>query len=77
MKSITSIILAAFLVLLQVTNGLHFYLRTGETRCFFEELPQDSLVVGKIDASEYNEATNDYHKNQNLRVEITVDVCIF
>lgn len=75
MNSIVSIVLSVFLLLSQA-NALHFYLKTGETRCFFEELPQDALVVGKIDVYELNQNTNDYHKSPYLGLQITVDVCI-
>ena len=35
----------AFL-LATVANALHFYLDAGETRCFIEELPTDTVVEG-------------------------------
>lgn len=28
------------------TNALYFYMDGRQTRCFFEELPKDTLVVG-------------------------------
>jgi hypothetical protein len=28
-------------------SGLYFYLKEGESRCFLEELPPDTAVVGK------------------------------
>lgn len=64
------------LVLLNLSNALHFYVKTGETKCFFEELPEDTLVVGKIDAYEKQDNGNEYFKNSNLKVQITVEVCI-
>lgn len=65
--------LAVLLLLVNHALGLHFYLHTNEMRCFFEELPEDALVVGKIDATEYSEHTNGYVKNNNLYLQITVD----
>lgn len=73
MKSFIATFVTALLVLVQFTNGLHFYLKTGETRCFFEELSQDTLVVGKIDATELTN-NGDYVKNHNLQLQITVEV---
>lgn len=64
--------ITVLLVLAQFTNGLHFYLKTGETRCFFEELSQDTLVVGKIDVTELSH-NGDYIKNNNLQLQITVE----
>ncbi|MCP8719301.1 MAG: emp24/gp25L/p24 family protein [Asgard group archaeon] len=74
--SITQII-STLLALLHLTSALHFYVKTGETKCFFEELQEDTLVVGKIDAYEKQENGNEYFKNPNLKVQITVEVCIF
>ncbi|KAF8001093.1 hypothetical protein HF325_004882 [Metschnikowia pulcherrima] len=54
-------------------SALHFYLQTGQTRCFYEDLPSDALVVGKLDAYEYDERMDDYMKNDNLKLKITVD----
>lgn len=54
-------------------SALHFYLNTGEVRCFYEDLFADALVVGKLDAYEYDERVNDYFKNDNLKLKITVD----
>ncbi|OBA19592.1 hypothetical protein METBIDRAFT_33238 [Metschnikowia bicuspidata var. bicuspidata NRRL YB-4993] len=65
-------VLAVFVWVSHVT-ALHFYLLTGQTCCFYEDLTSDSLVVGKIDAYEYDERMDDYSKNPNLKLKITVD----
>lgn len=65
--------LLALFVWMSHVSALHFYLKTGEIRCFYEDLPADSLVVGKVDAFEYDERTNDYFKNSKLKLKITVD----
>lgn len=68
--------IAVFLALLfvSVTNALHFYVATEETKCFYEELPKDTIAVGKFAVYEYSPETNDYvENNDNLKVEITVD----
>lgn len=67
--------IAALVMLLQLSNALHFYVKTGETKCFYEELPENTLVVGKIDAYEKQDHSNEYFKNPNLKVQITVEVC--
>ncbi|EGW30879.1 uncharacterized protein SPAPADRAFT_62783 [Spathaspora passalidarum NRRL Y-27907] len=66
------LILALFFVF-QITQALHFYVKTGETKCFYEELMQDTLVVGKVAAYEKRENSDEYVQNHNLRVQITVD----
>lgn len=73
MNSFIAKFVTVLLVLVQFTNGLHFYLKTGETRCFFEELSRDTLVVGKIDATELNN-NGGYVKNNDLQLQITVEV---
>ncbi|KAK6460513.1 membrane protein [Scheffersomyces coipomensis] len=73
LNSVTSKIIALVLIFAQLSNALHFYLNTGETRCFFEELPEDTLVVGRIDAYEKNDHNGEFDRNSNLRVQITVD----
>lgn len=64
------------LLFVQATTALHFYLETGEARCFFEELPKDTLVVAKVKALEYDSNSKDFVANRNLKLEFTVDVCI-
>lgn len=66
-------LLVAFFCLFSQAFGLHFYLNTNEVRCFYEELPEDTLVVGKIDAYEKKDQTETYVKNENLYLEITVE----
>ncbi|EMG49771.1 Serine/threonine-protein kinase RIO1 [Candida maltosa Xu316] len=43
-----------------------------QANCYFG-LPEDTLVVGKIDAYEKQDGTNEYVKNPNLKVQITVE----
>lgn len=40
-------LLAALFALAQTAHGLYFYLQAGAERCFLEELPRDTIVVGK------------------------------
>ncbi|KAF3990263.1 hypothetical protein FT663_01041 [Candidozyma haemuli var. vulneris] len=68
-----NVVLTALLFVVAQVSALHFYLPTGNTRCFFEDLPARALVVGKLEAFEYSETTNEYFKTNNLRLQITVD----
>jgi hypothetical protein len=43
---------SAFMLLLVAllalpTNAVYFFMKSGEVKCFYEELPKDTLVVGK------------------------------
>lgn len=59
----------------QIASALHFYTFPGETRCFYEELPKGTVVVGKFDAY-VNTKGDEYDNNPNLKLAITVDVSI-
>ncbi|ODV80996.1 uncharacterized protein CANTADRAFT_25293 [Suhomyces tanzawaensis NRRL Y-17324] len=71
LNSVVGKCLVLLFALANLSNALHFYLTTGETRCFFEDLPDNTLLVGRIDA--YEQDGNDYRKNRDLKVKITVD----
>jgi len=66
-------LLAAALLLAVQTRALYFYLQAGETRCFLEELPQDTIVVGHYKAEEYTVQDNKWIINDRLGIQITVD----
>ncbi len=40
-------VLGACLALAQSSAALYFYLDAGANKCFLEELPKDTIVVGK------------------------------
>ncbi|CCH43802.1 Transmembrane protein [Wickerhamomyces ciferrii] len=60
------------LVLVQLVSGLHFYTSPGDTRCFYEELPKDQVVIGKFDAY-VNSRGNEFESDSRLKLSITVD----
>ncbi|EGP82851.1 unnamed protein product [Zymoseptoria tritici ST99CH_1A5] len=53
--------LAALLV--APSNALYFYLHAGEEKCFIEELPKDTLVVGHYKGLQWNVQQNAYTSN--------------
>jgi len=56
------------------THALYFYLDGSTPKCFFEELPKDTLVVGHYEVLQYNDATRNYEPEPaNVYVKITVD----
>lgn len=44
---LSSILLAAYTALPSV-SALYFYIDGASPKCFFEELPKDTLVVGEL-----------------------------
>lgn len=48
--------------------------QAGETRCFLEELPQDTIVVGHYKAEEWAVDDSKWIINDRLGIQITVEV---
>jgi len=44
----------------QVVDGLYFHIKETERKCFIEEVPDETLVVGKYKVQIFNKETNDY-----------------
>ncbi|KAJ5438800.1 uncharacterized protein N7458_009798 [Penicillium daleae] len=59
--------------LLVPANALYFYVDGRQTKCFYEDLPKDTLVAGKFSTEVINPNTNTYAIDHNLKVQITVD----
>ncbi|GAA5849506.1 hypothetical protein JCM8547_000478 [Rhodosporidiobolus lusitaniae] len=60
------------LVFGQSVHALYFYLGAGESRCFLEELPKDTIVVGHYKAEEWSEPNKRWGMNDQLGVQIIV-----
>lgn len=68
----------AFLPLLSlsaVASALHFYIDSSSPKCFFEELPKDTLVVGHYTAEEWDDRINEWSKHDGISIYISVEVC--
>jgi len=65
--------LLALVFIVQLATALHFYTTPSETKCFYEELPKGTVVIGKFDAY-VNSRNNEYEAAPNLKLAITVDV---
>jgi p24 family protein alpha len=61
--------------LLVPVQSLYFYIDGTSAKCFFEELPKDTLVVGHYTAEEYDEQRKVWAKHDGLNIFISVDVC--
>jgi hypothetical protein len=72
MRSLLPIVaLSAFLA---PVNSLYFYIYGTAPKCFFEELPKDTLVVGHYTAEEWDDNLNGWAKHDGLNIFISVDV---
>jgi len=71
--SLLSIWLTILATLAVQSEALYFYLEGTTPKCFFEQLPKDTLVVGHYKGEEFNPTTNHFEPNPQLGVLITVD----
>jgi hypothetical protein len=55
-------------------QSLYFYIDGTTPKCFYEELPKDTMVVGHYSAEEFNTDHNSYVKSDWLNIYISVDV---
>ena len=66
--------LLPLLSLSAVAQALYFYIEGSSPKCFFEELPHDTLVVGHYTAEEFDEHRGGWYKHEGISVYISVDV---
>jgi len=71
--SLAMFALALFFSYILPASALYFYLDGGSPKCFFEELPKDTLVVGHFNAEEYQPETKQYTPTTSINIHITVD----
>lgn len=64
----------ALAALLTPVQSLYFYIDGTNPKCFWEELPTATLVVGHYSAEEFSIDRNEYVKNDALSIFISVDV---
>ncbi|TKA49227.1 hypothetical protein B0A54_01304 [Friedmanniomyces endolithicus] len=65
--------LLSLAALLIPSQALYFYIDGPTQKCFFEELPKDTLVVGTFSASQWNDQSRAYGTNPDMGIFITVD----
>lgn len=57
--SVTTILLVLSVAILQV-NSLYFHIKETERKCFIEELPDETLLVGKYKVQIFDRNTNSF-----------------
>ncbi|CAK7205078.1 emp24p/erv25p-related protein [Sporothrix eucalyptigena] len=66
----------SFLPLLSLAtaaSALHLYIDGTKPKCFFEELPKDTLVVGHYNAEEWDDRVQTWQKHDGISIYISVD----
>ncbi|KAI9335075.1 emp24/gp25L/p24 family/GOLD-domain-containing protein [Obelidium mucronatum] len=71
MLKLASVVLLALLG--STVNALFFILEGVEQKCFIEELPKDTTVLGKYTATEWNSGLNKYQENVQQVILISVE----
>ncbi|KAL3481644.1 emp24/gp25L/p24 family/GOLD-domain-containing protein [Aspergillus californicus] len=69
----TTLTAYALLCLAIPANALYFYVDGRQTRCFYEELPKDTLVVGTYSSEVIDQASGTYSVDPLMKMLITVD----
>ncbi|KAH2606921.1 hypothetical protein KXV63_000133 [Aspergillus fumigatus] len=69
----SALAVCAILCLAVPANALYFYMDGRQTKCFYEDLPKDTLVVGNFKTEVINQQSNTYSVDPNLKMLITVD----
>ncbi|RMZ75026.1 hypothetical protein DV737_g5510, partial [Chaetothyriales sp. CBS 132003] len=69
--SAASAVLLSFLP--AASQALYFYIDGTTPKCFYEELPKDTLVVGTYKAEAYNPQTSTFAATPDLAISITVE----
>ncbi|KAH6617312.1 emp24/gp25L/p24 family/GOLD-domain-containing protein [Chaetomium tenue] len=65
--------LLPLLSLAAMARALYFYVDVTTPKCFFEELPKDTLVVGHYSAEEWNDQRHIWEKHDGISIYISVD----
>ena len=68
--------LLPLLSLSSVAQALYFYIDGTQPKCFFEDLPQGTLVVGNYEAQEWDDNLRAWSKHDGISIYISVDVCL-
>ncbi|KAH8887762.1 hypothetical protein GQ53DRAFT_749453 [Thozetella sp. PMI_491] len=56
-----------------VAQALYFYIDGTTPKCFYEELPKDTLVVGHYTAEEWDDHRQAWWKHDGISIYISVD----
>ncbi|KAI8984630.1 emp24/gp25L/p24 family/GOLD-domain-containing protein [Mycotypha africana] len=55
------------------TQALYFYLEGSEKKCFVEDLPKETMVIGIYKSEQFSTSENKWVENPDLKIQITVE----
>ena len=47
-QNMATAIILTFILVLPITSGLYFHIAETERKCFIEEIPDETMVTGKL-----------------------------
>lgn len=62
----------ALLACVKQTSALYFYFEAGESKCFYEELPIDTIVVGHYMSEEWDDKAGQYVMPVDINISFVV-----
>lgn len=62
------------LSLASAAQALYFFIDAATPKCFFEDLPKDTLVVGHYAAEEWDDRAGAWQQHTGINIYISVDV---
>ncbi|PGH36290.1 hypothetical protein GX50_00795 [[Emmonsia] crescens] len=65
--------IVTILTLSTPVHSLYFYIQPRQQKCFYEDMPQGTLVVGTYKAEVFKQESNSYSSDPGLTLTITVD----
>ncbi|KAK0554712.1 emp24p/erv25p- protein [Tilletia horrida] len=68
----TALLALLFALQLISVQGLYFYMEGGDEKCFIEELPNDTVVVGHYFAEEWDSTAKEFKISDEFKVKILV-----
>jgi hypothetical protein len=66
--------LLSLLVLFSIVDAFHFYLTGGERKCFYKELSQGTLLIGKYDVEVFDQNTESFQRATQKQLGVIIDV---
>lgn len=66
--------LSTLVLFLSIANAFHFYLTGGERKCFYKELSQGTLLVGKYEVEVFEPNTDSFQKASQKQLGVIIDV---
>jgi hypothetical protein len=54
--------------------GLHFYLGGDKQKCFYQDLPQTTVLAARHSAWELEDGTNNWVRSDSLAIQISIEV---